>query len=484
MTPYILVIDIGTTSTKVIAFSQKGSLLQEAKGSYEILEPKSGYKEQSPSEIYKALMKATAKVIQACAIPPIAITFSSAMHSLIAVDEKNETLTNSLIWADGRSQQYADELKGTALGDKLYQQTGTPIHPMSPLCKLAWLRDHQSDVFAQAACFISIKEYVLFQWLDQYVVDESIASASGLFDIHLRKWSKAALTYAHIDETQLSTVVPTKHIFHQLSSKVAAQLNIPTTTPIVIGASDGCVANIGANVKGMGEAAMSIGTSAAIRITYDTPILDTDYYLFNYIIDEKTYAIGGASNSGGIVREWLRENFARGKNVADINIGAEGLLFLPYLVGERAPIWDAHARAAFIGLQKKHTQAHLERAVLEGIAMNLYQIMSALEKATSPIQQVYANGGFTQNHIAMQIIADVFDATIHLQVHEEGTALGAARLAYAALSIDMKEPTEQIHQSFSPRTIRHQRYVQYYKVWKELYGQLENSFEALRRLAR
>lgn len=481
MNNYILAIDIGTTSTKIVAFDYKRKLLQKCSNSYPILSPQPNFKEQNPIEIYEALLEAAKQIIEQCGQPQ-AISFSSAMHSLIAMDENDQLLTNSIIWADGRSQDYADKLVKTGLGKKLYQKTGTPIHPMSPLCKIAWLRDHQPAIFEQTAKFISIKEYVFLKWFGTYIVDESIASATGLFDIERGVWCEEALEYCGIKKEQLSEVFPTDGIINHWRSNMAKQLNISDATPVVIGASDGCLANLGAGVKELGKAVLSVGTSAAIRMTHQQPITDVETQLFNYILDEEHYVIGGASNNGGAVYAWLQKIVAQEVDAKSIPIGAERLLFLPYLLGERAPIWSTNVRAAFIGLSNQHTEAHLLRATLEGIIFNIYQIAQALQKSTAEIKEIYASGGFTQNGLAMQILADVFNAKVFLQAHEEGTALGAAILAMKALEIEYQSENEAIGKHFSPNKEAHQTYQQYFRVWRKLYGQMEEGFEEIRKL--
>lgn len=481
MNNYILVIDIGTTSTKVIAFDYRGQLLQKCSNAYPILSPQPSFKEQNPDEIYASLMSAAMKVIEQCGQPKV-ISFSSAMHSLIAIDQNGQALTNSIIWADGRSQDYADKLVKTALGKRLYQKTGTPIHPMSPLCKIAWLRDQENEIFEQTVKFLSIKEYVFFKWFGTYLIDESIASATGLFDIEKRIWYEEALEYCSIKKEQLSKVVPTGTIISNWRIEVANQLNISEKTPVVIGASDGCLANLGAGVTKLGRAVLSIGTSAAIRMTHQQPIPDVETQLFNYILDKKHYVIGGASNNGGAVYAWLQKIVEQEVDASSIPIGAERLLFLPYLLGERAPIWNTNARAAFIGLSNQHTEAHLLRATLEGIVFNIYQIAQALEKSTTEIKEIYASGGFTQNDLGMQILADVFNAKVILQEHEEGTALGAAILVMQALKIEYLPENERIGKCFDPNEEAYQIYQQYFEVWRKLYGQLKEGFEGMKNL--
>ncbi len=486
---YILAIDIGTTSTKVVAFDKTGRLLRKENAPYPTLSQKPHFQEQSPDEIYKSLMAAVAKVIQYFPIPPLAITFSSAMHSIIAIDKAGNPLTNSIIWSDGRSQSHADALVPTHLGRAIFLHTGTPIHAMSPLCKIKWLSDNNTFIFNTAYKFISIKEYVHYQWFKTFKIDYSIASATGLFDIRKKKWYAPALDYCGINKNQLSEFVPTNYQFDELLPEVAQQLGIPAEIPVIIGASDGCLANLGTGILDNQNLVISIGTSAAVRMTNTQPIESKTNELFNYILEEEYYVLGGASNNGGIIYEWTEKQFGLTHDIklqaAALPAGAEKLLFLPYLNGERAPLWNAQAKGAFIGLHKAHSIPHFYRAILEGIAFNLYTISQHLiAKLTVPFK-IYANGGFTQNDLAMQIIADVFHAEVHLQAHEEGTAWGAAKLGLKAIGqVESYEdfPPLETFKTFKPNADNYSSYLSYFEIWKELYTKLENSFFQLNEL--
>jgi gluconokinase len=472
---YILAIDIGTTSTKAIAFDDLGNMLQKQQMGYPTFSPSANFQEQSPVLIYKAVMSAAAAIIQLMNCPPQGIIFSAAMHSVIAVDEQGNPLTHSIIWADGRSQDYANQLRTTDLGKKIYHETGTPIHAMSPLCKIAWLRDHQPDIFHAAFKFISIKEWIMYQWFGQYWVDYSIASATGLFDIRQLIWHQDALAYCGIDATKLSQLVPTDFICSPMRVEVAYELGISSDLPVVIGASDGCLANLGEQVLDSSKMVISIGTSAALRITHHLPIEDPTLTLFNYLLDKDHYIVGGPSNSGGAIHEWFEETI--GLN-ADTHEQAQALLpsvenpiFLPYLLGERAPLWNAQAKGAFLGLTKKHQKAHLYRAMLEGIIFNLYAISDSLKAHLPTNFIIYANGGFTQNELAMQLLADIFGTTVHLQDHEEGTSRGAALLGWKALSTisdwqNIKAPNSR--QIIHPDLSHQHTYQHIFNIWKRV----------------
>ncbi len=476
---YILAIDIGTTSTKAVAFDDSGHLLQKRQMGYPTLSSGTNFQEQSPMLIYQALMSAAATTIQLMKCPPQAIVFSSAMHSVIAVDEQGNPLSHSIIWSDGRSQNYADILKESQLGKQIYYETGTPIHAMSPLCKIAWLRDHQPALFKRTFKFVSIKEWVIYQWFGQYWVDYSIASATGLFDIRSLIWHRDALAYCQIDSTQLSQPVPPTFVCSPMREAVAQALGIPKNVSVVLGASDGCLANLGEQVLDSNKMVISIGTSAALRTTHHQPIEDSTLSLFNYLLDEQHYIIGGASNSGGAIHEWFEATIGLDAMTMEqakaLPPNTENPIFLPYLLGERAPLWNAQVKGAFWGLTKQHQKAHLYRALLEGIIFNLYTISDSLKAYLPSNFTIYANGGFTQNKLAMQLLADIFGTIVYLQDNEEGTSRGAALLGWKALgvisdwqSIGVNNSRQIIYPDFS-----HQHtYQEVFNIWKRGVGLL------------
>lgn len=480
---YVLALDVGTTNVKAVAFDRRGNLLAKQSLSYPILSVVPDFQEQVPEIIAESAETCIADLIKIMNRLPLSISLSSAMHSLIVMDKDHQPLTNSIIWADGRSAPQAQALKALAEGTTIYHRTGTPIHAMSPLCKIAWLRLHEPDIFNRAAKFISIKEFLLFRWLGQYIVDESIASATGLFDIYEKTWYPPALAYLGINTTQLSQLVSTSHLLLGIKTDARIRLGLNKDVPIVVGASDGCLANLGEQVLDEREAAISTGTSGAIRITSRQPIRDDEERIFNYILDENYFVVGGATNNGGIVHEWISNLLQIShQSIEKVPVGSQGLFFLPYLLGERAPIWDSHAKGAFIGLNTQHGAAHLYQAVLEGIAFNLFAIFEALQSHTTPIEHIYANGGFMKNERAVQILSDTFGIPISIQAHEEGAALGAAWLGWKALGkLDSwsQLPRPNVTKTYYPNLEHHQKYQNLFAIWKPIYEALKPTFHTL-----
>lgn len=480
-------VDIGTSSVKAVAIDNQGVIYDIQQVSYPIFSVQAGFQELNPDEIFEATMHVLERIVLFSSHSKTqikSVCFSTAMHSLMAVDEQGCPLTNLITWADSRAKQIADKLRNTEDGKQIYQRTGTAIHAMSPLCKLLWFKENQVDLLEKAYKFIGIKEYVFFKLFGEYVIDYSLASATGLFDIFDLKWYANSLQLIGIEENKLSKAVPSTAIFH-------SSLYFPDL-PFVIGASDGCLANLGAGAVNEGEIAATIGTSGAIRMTVSQPFTDKQMRTFCYITDQNMYVIGGAINNGGIVLQWLAETFPPNnvakKDVyqsifnlaASVPAGAEGLIFLPYLLGERAPIWNEDAKGTFFGIQKKHTQAHFYRAVLEGIIFSLYSVGSVFgaDKTT----KIYATGGFTKSDIWVQMMADIFDRRIAVPNSSESTAIGACLLAMKALGEiqDWKEAKKIIlvNKEFFPKTENTLVYAQNFEIFEKLYLALKPLFSS------
>jgi gluconokinase len=454
----MLGVDIGTTSTKAVLFTQQGEIIQQENKGYPLHTPDIATAEQDPEEIFQAVLHVISKVISKSKITPeelLFISFSSAMHSVIAMDEHDQPVTQCITWADNRSEAWARKIKTELNGHEVYKRTGTPIHPMSPLSKIAWIVNDRPDIASRAKKYIGIKEYVFKKLFDQYVVDHSLASAMGLMNLKELDWDKEALTIAGVSREQLSQLVPTTQTFKDCNAEIARQLGISSSTQFVIGASDGVLSNIGVNAIGKGEVAVTIGTSGAIRTIIDRPQTDEKGRIFCYALTEKHWVIGGPVNNGGMVLRWIRDEFASSEvetakrlgidpyevltKIAErVRPGADGLLFHPYLAGERAPLWNPDVRGSFFGLTMSHKKEHMIRAALEGVIYNLYTVFLALlEVMDEPVVRIKATGGFARSDVWRQMMADIFDLEVIVPESYESSCLGACILGlYAIGEID------------------------------------------------
>lgn len=447
--PYLIAIDIGTTHCKAIVTTDMAEVLFEDKAGYPSHKPQAGYHEQDPEQILAAVIQVLGTA--ADSIPDkeniLAVSFSAAMHSLIAVGKDGKPLTRLWTWADTRSIRIAAELKTTEEGKRLHLQTGTPIHPMSPLCKIAWMKREMPEVFAATHKFISGKEYVFQKLTGVYETDIAMASATGLLDVQSLNWSKEALSVAGITEEKLSALVQPTDKLPQLLSAYAGKLNLPPAVPVFHGGSDGSLANTGAGAVLPGEAALTIGTSGAIRILNDQPVRDPENRLFNYRLDKDVYLPGGAINNGGILLEWFVKTFTDNSKSFDeyltdllpqvkgIPPGCDGLIFLPYVYGERAPVWDAGASGMFVGIKAIHTRAHYLRAVLEGVGFGLKQVLEALEENDVVINTLFAGGGFVESPEWLQIVTDILQKPVRVSLTADASSMGAVFMAMKALGL-------------------------------------------------
>ncbi|MGC1306487.1 MAG: gluconokinase [Phormidesmis sp.] len=487
---YIIGIDIGTTSTKVILFANDGALVNRQTMHYPLRSPHPDIKEQDPKEIYRAVIQGVCKITteQPAEIKNlIGLSFSTAMHSIMAVDDQGELLTNSITWADRRAAPWADKLRQHCDGHALYRRTGVPIHPMSPLTKIMWLREDQPELFQKAAKFISIKEYILYRWFGEYVVDYSIANTSGLFNLNTFDWDGAALTFAGIDASRLSQLVPTTHILKSMDAEAASCMGIPVDLPVVMGASDGALANLGVGAIAPNTVTVTVGTSGAVRAMLCEPKTDPKERLFCYTLTEDYWVVGGATNNGGIILRWAKDTLASSAvNTAEllqqdpydiltaiaatIPPGSARLIFHPYLAGERSPLWDANARGSFFGLELNHTKAHMIRAVLEGVVYNLNAILTALEETVGPATSIQATGGFARSDLWRQMLADVFNQPVTIPEVYEGSCFGAAVLGLYALEripnleqVSSMIKVSQIHKPIPENVERYQIIIPLYQ---------------------
>ena len=497
---YIIGVDIGTSGAKAVAFTASGEVLADALVSYQPLPTEPGFHELDPEVLFQAVLDVIRTALSGTRSREglSGICFSAAMHSLIAVDKNGIPLTHVITWADTRSKEQAIRLKNTPEGDRIYEKTGTPIHSMSPLCKIAWIREKQPVVFAKTGKFIGIKEFIWNRFFGKYLIDYSIASATGLFDIYRMDWFEEALVFAGITAEKLSRPRPTVYSESGIDMKYRIALGLSGEIPFIIGGSDGCLANLGTNAVLPGDVSLTIGTSGALRMISSTPKNDPEQRIFNYILTENHYVSGGAVNNGGVILQWYIKHFMdpseepgvsfsnRIEEAAAVPAGAEGLFFLPYLLGERAPIWNEDARGVFFGIHPKHNQRHFLRAVLEGISYSLFQVGHSLEETIGPIGDIYASGGFTQSECWLQLIADLFNKKVYLTSATDASAIGAAMLGFYARGIVEKmedlQKIIEIKRVILPDPARSRLYRQYYPLFVSLYASLRESFSQLNRL--
>lgn len=439
---FVIGLDLGTTSVKAVVFHLNGKVAAEAEQLNKSYFPEPGWVEQDPDELLESSILAIKEALEKSAVKPselAGIGLSCAMHSLICCDETGNPLSKAIIWSDGRSVEQAEKLKKSG-GFETYSKTGTPIHPMSPFVKLVWMKEKNYEPYRKAAYFFSVKEYVLYKWFGKRVVDYAMASATGLFNGQTLQWDEDTLNRLELNTDQFSKPVPPTEVLSGLNQEIAQRMGIPADLPFAIGSADGQLANLGVGAILPGEIVVTVGTSGAVRQWTTGFPTDDRQESFCYRFSSDTSIIGGPTNNGGVALEWLKDllNYqgdtsgfiAEAENVP---IGAEGMLFLPYVNGERAPLWNQDAKGTFYGMTITHQKGHFVRSVLEGISYNLYTISLGLKRLAGEPEKIYINGGLARSPFWLQMMADIFGKNIYVPESHHSSAWGAAWIALVAL---------------------------------------------------
>ena len=376
-----------------------------------------------------------------------------------------------------------------------YEKTCCPAHSCYPFLKILWVRKNFPDVFAKMRYIYSLKDYVFEKMTGQWVVDKSSASASGLYNAHTMDWDDDILSFAGIRREQLPPVVSTTYM-HKLTAQAAQRLNLPEGLPVVIGATDGVLVNVGIGAIKSGQLSATIGTSGAIRMLTKNPKVDSKNRTWCYNLTDDMWVAGGAINNGGIIMRWMRDQICHynSRRLDDIGIdpydlmtlkaskipaGSEGLLLLPFFTGERAPYWNSELRGMFFGLSLNHSRSHMIRAAMEGICFSLNCVLDAL-KDFGKVEDIRVSGSFTKSALWLQIMSDIFAEDITLPQNSEGAAFGAAVLGFIASgemnSIADTANLKQKKKIYHPQTENFAVYKELFDIYNVLYTKLQPEF--------
>jgi len=498
---WFLGIDLGTGSCKAAAVDESGKVLGFGAVGYSGAEAQERWQEQDPQELLRAAMASVRQAVERSGARPErcgGMSIGGALHSVMAVDGRDQPLTGVITWADGRAVEQAEAVAATAAGRGLYQETGCPAHGMYPLYKIMWLRENRPEVFQKAKRYVSAKEYVGFRLTGAWQVDYSLAAGSGFLNTYTLEWSDSALDQAGIRPDQLSSLAAPVDLLGRLSAEAAARMGIPAGTPVVTGSSDAVNSSIGAGAVAPNQATLMIGTSGALRVVAPRPVLDTKARSWCYAIDAAHWLVGGAINNGGVALSWLRDclNQAHVRQPLTFEdilalagrapVGSGGLVCLPFFAGERSPNWNLNARAVFFGMSLRHEARHLARALLEGIAFRFKSLLAVLTEVGLDVRQIVASGGFTQSELWLQVMSDALGRELSLPEWGETSALAAAFWPYlsmgGAASISEIRNWVQSSRVLHPVPEHAAVYEHVYPLYTELYRSLTGAFEKAARL--
>lgn len=434
----VLGVDVGSSAVKVVAVDAAGRVRRVAERECPLRTSGPDRAEHDPAEVLAAAIAAISDCAQGVHVA--ALAFSAALHTLLGLDAAGQPRTPSLSWADTRATAAAARLRESV--PWLHQETGTPLHPMSPLAKLVHLREHDPELHADIARWSALKDHLLHHLTGRLVTDHSSASGSGLLRLATLDWHDGALQLAGVTAAQLPDLVEPLEVL-SLSAAGAAATGLPAGLPVIAGAGDGPLANLGVGAVSPGEAAVSLGTSGALRVVRDAPAVDPDARTFCYLLAEGLWVLGGAVSNAGVVVDWAAEAFSEPDGPGDVAAllaeaetvppGAGALLALPVLLGERAPYWDPVPRGALLGLRREHGRAEVVRALVEGVCLRLALVRDAVQTAGGEVASVLATGGSLRSPVWASSLGAALGMPVHRAEAQGGSGLGAALLGWCAL---------------------------------------------------
>ena len=454
-------IDLGTSSVRVLALGSDGRVLGVQGCVYAIREPRPGFAEQSPREWWDAVVDSTRRLLGLDALRGArvrAIGLSGQMHGLVLLDRDGTPLRDAIIWPDRRAADLCREWTDTIGTDTIGSITGLPVATGFLAPSLAWVKRNERPIYDRATSAVLPKDYVRFRLTGQVATDVTDASGSLLFDVTRREWSTRLLAAFGLDAGLLPPVVATAAAHGTLTGSAADETGLPAGTPVAAGGADIAMANLALGVGEPGPVAVSISTGGTVVTGVDRLVLDRRLHTFCGVMPGR-WILMGAILSAGLSMSWFARSIASPAGGVDpehddggietlsreaeaVPAGSEGLLFAPYLCGERTPYMDPHARGCFIGLSLRHTRAHMARAIMEGVACSLADSLELFRQLQVPVGDVHCSGGGSRSPLWRQILADVFDRPVRWHPGEEHSALGAAMVGALATGVSVRVARE------------------------------------------
>lgn len=459
---YVMAHDLGTSGNKAVLYSENGELKASCTIPYETNYLGNNRVEQDCSVWWDAVCKTSQMVLEQSGISAsdvCGVSFSAHMMGCLLVDDSGQPLHPSLIWADMRAQSQEQQMIDLIGFEKGYQLTGNRLSASYSAAKLMWLRDNCPSIYQKAYKMLQTKDYIVFCMTGKFATDYSDASGTNLLDIQTKEWSQDIIQTLNLRQDLLPEIHASTDIVGTVCSRAAQETGLMEGTPVIMGGADGSCAAVGAGASSAGTVYTVIGTSAWTSMASAAPVLDSKQRTFNFIhLNPELYTPIGTMQSAGASLKWLQSSIwpdasyqEMDYGVSQVLPGSQGLLFLPYLLGERSPIWDKDARGAFIGLDMSHTKEEMCRAVEEGVAFNLKSILDILCGENKP-SEITLIGGAAHSDIWSSILADIYECTVGLPKYlEEATSIGAA--VCAGVGIGMFEDFHVVSK-FNPVTKR------------------------------
>ncbi|MEJ8765465.1 xylulokinase [Oceanobacillus sp. HCA-5259] len=483
---YVIGVDLGTSAVKILLVNQLGDVVQEVSKSFSLIQEKTGYSEQNPDDWVRQTVRGLSDLLKDFAGDPKdieGISFSGQMHGLVLLDQNNEVLRPAILWNDTRTTAECKEIYEKVGKDRLLSITKNLALEGFTLPKILWVRKHEPEIFDQVATFVLPKDYVRYKLTGKLQMEYSDATGTLLLNVSEKNWSEEICNLLGIDRKICPPLVASHEEVGAISKEYAERTGLAASTRIFAGGADNACGAIGAGILEEGKTMVSVGTSGVV-LTYEASG-DKDFagkvHYFNHAAPNAFYTMG-VTLAAGHSLTWFKDTFAKDvdfdellKDVKHVQPGSNGLLFTPYISGERTPHVDANIRGSFIGMDSSHDRKHFARAVMEGITFSLNESVEIFRENGREINRVISIGGGTKNEDWLQMQADVFDAEVVKLESEQGPGLGAAMLAAVGCGWfdSLKTCAEQFLKEdkiYYPIKKNVKKYKLLYKLYQEVYA--------------
>lgn len=486
MDTYLLGIDVGTSACKVALFRSNGEAVTQAMCEYPVFYPKAGWAEQNPEDWWAAICSALRHVLRDSGINPAeiaAIGVDGQSWSAIAVDAQGNALCNTPIWTDTRARAECDQIRARIPDEALFAVCGNPIQPSYTLPKILWYQNHLPDVYRRATHILQSNSFIVMRLTGAITQDRSQGYGLCCYDMRRGGWNMAVAKELGIRSELLPPLFDCYQVVGHVTAAAALLTGLAAGTPVVAGGLDAACGTLGAGVCQAGEAQEQGGQAGGMSLCIDHYAADPRLILSAHVVTEKWLLQGGTTGGGGALK-WLREqtcpelSFAQMSNLAEsVPAGSEGVLFLPYMAGERSPIWNPNASGVFFGLSYAKTRAHLIRAVMEGVGYALRHNLDVARSTGTQVGTLRAMGGSANSLVWTQLKADITGQPIEVPASDTATTLGAAILAGVGVGVydgfaSAVAQTVAVRRAHQPSEALQAVYAQGYAAYRELYERL------------
>ena len=503
---YLLALDVGTSACKITLFDFQGKVKGNYLGEYQTYYPADNHVEQNPEDWWKVICQGIADIKDQTGINPkeiAAIGVDGTSWACIPIDKENKPLRPAMLWLDRRAGIQAEWMKKTVGEERLINTNGNPVDPAYITPKILWIKENEPDIYNTTAKFLQSNAYIVLKLTGNHSQDYSQGYGLHFFDIKNGKWDQTIANQLGISLDLMAPIYHCHDIVGTVTDKAAHQTGLIEGIPVVAGGLDAACCTLGAGVIEPGQTQEQGGQAGGMSIQLDQPLIHPKLILGYHAIPGQWLLQGGTVGGGGTLR-WFRDELGNyevqqgeeeglssyeimSREAGEVSAGSNGLIFLPYMAGERSPIWNTNARGVLFGLSYNKNRAQIIRSIMEGVAYSLLHNLKTAEEVEAYVSELRSVGGSANSRVWTQLKADITGKEILVPYSDHATTLGAAILAGVGVGVyndfaEAVDKTVKVQRKHQPNQVKHKKYQEYFDLYLELYDKLKDSYEKLNQI--